>query len=138
MAAELRPKGVDPVAPCDRDTVQECGLAVVECSWARLEEIPFAKIRSPHERLCALVALNPIACNDSSWFSYSAIFGGDEPCELWETLETQLRRGTSCSILYCRARSTRRNPIIKVWLGSLVLGGELVRTPAYHLSVPAP
>jgi len=57
----LTPKGVDPVAPCDRDIIEESGLAVVECSWARLEEVPFVKIRSPHERLLPyLVATNPV------------------------------------------------------------------------------
>jgi len=57
----LTPKGVDPVAPCDRDIIEESGLAVVECSWARLEEVPFTKIRSPHERLLPyLVATNPV------------------------------------------------------------------------------
>jgi hypothetical protein len=28
------------------------GLAVVECSWARLDDVPFGKIKSPYERLC--------------------------------------------------------------------------------------
>ena len=41
-----------PIAPCDREIVGNSGLAVVECSWARLDEVPFAKIKSPHERLC--------------------------------------------------------------------------------------
>jgi pre-rRNA-processing protein TSR3 len=31
--------------------VEENGLAVVECSWVRLEEIPWGKIKSPHERI---------------------------------------------------------------------------------------
>lgn len=47
------PKGTLPVSPADRDIVAQNGLAVVECSWARLEDVPFGKIASPHERLCA-------------------------------------------------------------------------------------
>lgn len=31
------------------------GLAVVECSWARLDEVPFNKIKSPYERLRAFL-----------------------------------------------------------------------------------
>lgn len=46
-----RPKGTQVVAPDDREIVANSGVAVVECSWARLEEIPFHKIKSPHERL---------------------------------------------------------------------------------------
>ena len=45
------PKGVSVVCPNDREIVERAGVAVVECSWARLEEIPFHKIKSPHERL---------------------------------------------------------------------------------------
>ena len=46
-----RPKGRDIVSPADKDIVSSCGLAVVECSWARLDEVPFGKISSPHERI---------------------------------------------------------------------------------------
>lgn len=46
-----RPKGTKPVSPSDRDIVLASGLAVVECSWARLEEVPWSKIKSPNERL---------------------------------------------------------------------------------------
>lgn len=46
-----RPKGGQPVCPDDRDIVLASGLAVVECSWARLDEVPWNKIRSPNERL---------------------------------------------------------------------------------------
>ena len=47
-----RPKGKQVVSMADREIVETAGLAVVECSWARLEEVPFGKIASPHERLC--------------------------------------------------------------------------------------
>ena len=42
-----------PVSPADRDIIAQSGLAVVECSWARLDEVPFGRIASPHERLRA-------------------------------------------------------------------------------------
>lgn len=35
------------------------GLAVVECSWARLDEVPFNKIKSPYERLRAFLTPFP-------------------------------------------------------------------------------
>ncbi|KAI0028019.1 hypothetical protein K488DRAFT_74093 [Vararia minispora EC-137] len=55
-----RPKGKQVVSLADREVVGQNGLAVVECSWARLEEIPFRRIASPHERLLPyLIATNP-------------------------------------------------------------------------------
>lgn len=57
----MSPKGTAVVCPNDRELVERAGVAVVECSWARLDEIPFAKIRSPHERILPyLVAANPV------------------------------------------------------------------------------
>ncbi|CEL58184.1 Ribosome biogenesis protein tsr3 OS=Schizosaccharomyces pombe (strain 972 / ATCC 24843) GN=tsr3 PE=3 SV=1 [Rhizoctonia solani AG-1 IB] len=57
----VTPKGNLPVSPADRDVVAQAGVAVVECSWARLDDVPFGKIRSPNERLLPyLIATNPV------------------------------------------------------------------------------
>ncbi|GAA5915678.1 ribosome biogenesis TSR3 family protein [Sporobolomyces salmoneus] len=57
----MSPKGTQVVSPSDRTIVESMGVAVVECSWARLDEIPFQKIRSPHERILPyVIATNPV------------------------------------------------------------------------------
>lgn len=52
IALSYSPKGKQVLSPSDREIVAKNGVAVVECSWARLDDIPFGKIASPHERLC--------------------------------------------------------------------------------------
>ncbi|TFK46769.1 DUF367-domain-containing protein, partial [Heliocybe sulcata] len=55
----VSPKGTVPISPADRDIILANGVAVVECSWARLDDVPFSKISSPNERLLPyLVATN--------------------------------------------------------------------------------
>ncbi|XP_058824549.1 18S rRNA aminocarboxypropyltransferase isoform X2 [Topomyia yanbarensis] len=57
----LTPVGVNCVSPLDRSIIENSGIAVVDCSWARLEETPFNKMKSPNPRLLPfLVAANPI------------------------------------------------------------------------------
>jgi len=51
LSISQSPKGTQVVSPGDRETVLQGGVAVVECSWARLDDVPFNKIASPHERL---------------------------------------------------------------------------------------
>ncbi|KIK81229.1 hypothetical protein PAXRUDRAFT_832997 [Paxillus rubicundulus Ve08.2h10] len=56
----ISPIGTSVVSPADRHIVAKDGLAVVECSWARLDDVPFSKLSSPHERLLPyLLATNP-------------------------------------------------------------------------------
>ncbi|KAF3903307.1 hypothetical protein AA313_de0207318 [Arthrobotrys entomopaga] len=58
---EARPNGKVVVSPADAEIVNEAGAAVVECSWARISEIPFSRIGGKHERLLPyLVAANPV------------------------------------------------------------------------------
>lgn len=57
----VSPNGKMVVSPDDREIIESYGAAVVECSWARLDEIPFNKIGGKHERLLPyFVATNPV------------------------------------------------------------------------------
>ncbi|KAH3673205.1 hypothetical protein WICMUC_003823 [Wickerhamomyces mucosus] len=57
----VSPNGKGVVCPNDLEIVLNNGAAVVECSWARLDEVPFNKIGGKHERLLPyLVAANQV------------------------------------------------------------------------------
>lgn len=57
----LTPVGTQCVSPQDKDIIDKHGIAVVDCSWAQLEETPFHRIKGHNLRLLPyLVAANPI------------------------------------------------------------------------------
>jgi pre-rRNA-processing protein TSR3 len=57
----ISPNAKHIVSPADRALMEEFGVAVVECSWARVKEVPWTKIGGKCERLLPyLVAANSV------------------------------------------------------------------------------
>lgn len=58
----LSPNATRAVSPADLQLMISGGLAVIDCSWARIETVPFSKLANPvNERLLPyLVAANPV------------------------------------------------------------------------------
>jgi pre-rRNA-processing protein TSR3 len=57
----LSPQGSKSVSPEDVSILEHSGLSVIDCSWARLAEIPFRQMQGGHHRLLPfLVAANTV------------------------------------------------------------------------------
>lgn len=57
----LSPRGTESVSPADKAILEQYGMSLIDCSWARLEEIPFQQMSRGHHRLLPfLVAANTV------------------------------------------------------------------------------
>ncbi|OAG31845.1 pre-rRNA-processing protein TSR3 [Nematocida displodere] len=57
----LTPKGERTISPKDRESMEKFGLAVVDCSWNRVDEIDFSSLPNRRNRLLPyLVAANTV------------------------------------------------------------------------------
>ncbi|KAF4035478.1 Ribosome biogenesis protein [Phytophthora infestans] len=57
----LSPAGEQIVSPADRTIVEGTGISVIDCSWAKVQELPYKQLRSGvHRLLPFLVAANSV------------------------------------------------------------------------------
>ena len=57
----LSPQATKSISPADKEILEGGGMSLIDCSWARLEEIPWKQMQSGHHRLLPfLVAANTV------------------------------------------------------------------------------
>ncbi|XP_042902138.1 18S rRNA aminocarboxypropyltransferase isoform X2 [Parasteatoda tepidariorum] len=96
----LSPIATKCIGPQDKDIISEWGAAVVDCSWARIEETPFRRMKGHHLRLLPyLVAANPVnfgkPCSLSCVEALAAVFHITGYSELAEAYLKQFKWGHS-------------------------------------------
>jgi hypothetical protein len=72
-----------PVSPADRDVLESFGAAVVECSWARIDEVPMSRIGGRCERLRIMIQRFKA--------EISALSSCNESRQLRQTMAVELR-----------------------------------------------
>ena len=118
----LSPAGTKSVSAADADLIRESGLSVIDCSWARLDEIPFARLKG-EVRCGAVAATDIILCatllcgmlQQASRQVFSrkgcvstapsaSVPGCCEPRKLRPAVQAQLRRGHCGDVVHCWLR----------------------------------
>ncbi|GJS85680.1 ribosome biogenesis protein TSR3 [Tanacetum coccineum] len=61
----LSPVGQQCISREDSDLITRKGLAVVDCSWARLDNVPITKLRCPAPRLWSIFNIH--MCSNGRW-----------------------------------------------------------------------
>eukprot|EP00339_Tiarina_fusa_P010394 CAMPEP_0117038094 /NCGR_PEP_ID=MMETSP0472-20121206/26835_1 /TAXON_ID=693140 ORGANISM="Tiarina fusus, Strain LIS" /NCGR_SAMPLE_ID=MMETSP0472 /ASSEMBLY_ACC=CAM_ASM_000603 /LENGTH=243 /DNA_ID=CAMNT_0004748241 /DNA_START=36 /DNA_END=767 /DNA_ORIENTATION=+ len=57
----LSPEAKVAVSPADKEILEKSGMSLIDCSWARLKEIPFRQMQAGHHRLLPfMVAANTV------------------------------------------------------------------------------
>lgn len=148
----LSPAGTQCVSKEDQSLMNRKGLAVVDCSWARLDDVPFTKLRCVAPRLLPwLVAANPInygrPCQLSCVEALSAaliICGEKETAELllskfnWGHAFLSLNRALLKSYSECESSAdmiivqnawlSQQNPRVAKGLPDVATGADISRS----------